>query len=81
MDHIYISNNNDLYSSGTLSYGISDHNLVYLCRKKITEENNKKGPNFSCRAMNNYSYELLQEELGNISWEKLYNASKKFHKI
>ena len=61
----YISN------SGTLDLNISDHQAIFVTKKKQAVKNNKI--KFKGRSYRNYSREYLQEILKNEDWSDLEN--------
>lgn len=73
MDHIYISDNKDLNNYGKISYGVSNHDIVYYSKKRYNEAQ-KKDCSFTCRSLKNYKYEELDAALNEISWQDFYNA-------
>lgn len=75
IDHLYVSKADDISCRGAIDYGLSDHNLIFMCIKKQTS-NSKSHENFRCRNMKNYSRDLLNHELMNIDWSKFYLMSE-----
>lgn len=71
IDHLYVSNNEDIASSGVITYGLSDHNLTYICIKKMISDSLVR-ETFSCRNMKYYSRDLLNQNLREINWDKFY---------
>lgn len=73
IDHIYVNNPDKISHSGTICYGVSDHNIVYSVIKKDCVK--KQKTSFSCRNTKNYSFEQLQQNLGNIDWVDFDNCA------
>ena len=69
IDHVY-SNSDIILKSGVLDVNISDHELVYIIRKK-TKTNHKKCE-FTGRSYVNYSQIEFERLLENSNWELFY---------
>ena len=72
IDHIY-TNSKTITESGNITLNISDHDLVYIVRKKARPANVKLA--FKGRSYRNYDQELFQENLANLDWENLYECN------
>lgn len=72
IDHIYISNRDNLHESDTIGSALSDHCIVYLCLKKSYFKKTKV--NFTCRNMRSYSLDNLRDQLTYMDWAEFYNA-------
>lgn len=71
IDHVYTNNPDKVNMSGSISYGISDHHLVYISLKKNIEKKSKIS--FSCRKLGNYSFQQLENNLLLPNWDSFFN--------
>ena len=69
IDHIY-TDSKSILESCNVTLNISDHDLIYIIRKK------KKAPStkttFLGRSYRNYDRDAFQESLVNMDWERFY---------
>ena len=72
IDHIY-SNSNSISDCGVLDVNISDHELVYIVRKKSKPTNTKC--EFTGRSYVRYSPDILNRLLNNDSWDEFFNET------
>ena len=73
IDHILCNNKEKIVQSGTISLGLSDHNLIF-CTRKISREQINKHNTVKTRYMTNYNVEVFTNVLSNIDWELGMNA-------
>ena len=71
LDHIYVSNDNLYIHWGTLNLGLSDHALIYTCRKKAKV--NKEKDFKVIRCYRNFVPELFAKDVEQIDWSPVYN--------
>ena len=69
IDNIY-SNSDVIRNSGTLDWNFSDHQAVFVNRKKTFEKLSKK--KFKGRSYKNYNKETFQDILRNFSWNEFF---------
>lgn len=69
IDHIYTNLDHNLTTAGTIKYGLSDHDLIFVIIKKHTKPTPRES--FKCRSLTRYSLENLNGELNNLDWTSL----------
>ena len=72
IDHIY-TNSQCISHHGNVTLNISDHDLVYIIRKKRKPDNVKM--TFQGRSYRHYDREVFQERLGDRNWDAFYRSS------
>ncbi len=72
IDHIYV-NNTELYvHCGTLEPGLSDHSMVFVCRKQAKISKEKKS--ITVRNYRNFDPIKFGNDIVNTDWSNVYNA-------
>ena len=71
IDHVY-TNSEHISDASTVSLNISDHDLIYVVRKKDKMEKIKLS--FRGRSYRNYNIEIFQDNLANYNWDILYDC-------
>ena len=71
IDHIY-TNSDSIREAGNITLNISDHDLVYVLRKKARLPNIKLA--FKGRSYRHYNRELFQEKLAAQDWDPFYSS-------
>lgn len=69
LDHIYIDAVH-ISQCGTIDIGISDHLMIYLVKKKVSENNEKV--EFLARDLRSYNKEFLADQLKLVNWGVFY---------
>ena len=72
IDHVY-TNSKIILESGNITLNISDHDLIYIIRKKEKSHHSKLS--FKGRSYRNYDREVFQENLEGLNWDEFYNSS------
>lgn len=70
LDHIYVSDNNNVHDSGTVAYGMSDHYITFINLKRNLEKKDKVS--FTCRKMRGYNRDELLNLLENQDYSEFY---------
>lgn len=70
IDHIYANDVSQIAISGIITYGLSDHDIVYVIMKRNLPK--KRPVNFHCRTMSKYSRTDLEDILWNLNWNSFY---------
>lgn len=73
LDHIYVNIPDIVSLSGTVSYGLSDHNIIFTILKKESRKKNKIS--FTCRNTRDYTWDLLNEILNSSDWVEFDNCN------
>lgn len=73
IDHIYSNNPDSISTSGTLSYGLSDHDMTYTVLKKNLPS--KRKISFTFRNQLNLDGAWLKELLTASDWADFYKAA------
>ena len=68
---LIFSNSDYIKESGTLNLNYSDHQAIFITKKKIKSRSEKIS--FKGRSYKNYKTKDFQELLNNDNWENLYN--------
>ena len=76
LDHIY-TNSQCIADSGNITLNISDHDLVFVIRKKGKAE--KTNLSFKGRSYRQYDKEAFQEKLNSQNWDPFYNSNDPDH--
>ena len=73
LDHI-LTNRRDLYwNSNTIDPGLSDHQMVYVSRKR---RKLKRGFHYvECRSFRNFNPDQFQKDVESIEWDVFYNCT------
>ena len=73
LDHI-LTNRKDMYwNSGTIDPGLSDHQMVYVSRKR---KKLKRGFHYvKCRSFRHFVPEDFQKEVEDVNWNILYDCT------
>lgn len=71
IDHIYSNDVSQIAKSGKVSYGLSDHDIIYTIMKRNLPK--KKPISFQCRTMVNYNRTDLEDILWNLNWDSFYD--------
>lgn len=69
IDHVY-SNSAYISHSGTFDIGLSDHKLIYVVKKKMTDKHPKKY--VWCRDLRSYNPEEFRNALASFNWGRYY---------
>ena len=69
IDLIY-TNSQDVADSGVMNLNISDHDLIFVTKKKETRK--RKQGSFTGRSYRNYNRETLQKYLRETNWEEFW---------
>ncbi len=71
IDHVWTNNSQTYNQSGVIKSGISDHDIIYIVRKKPPKE---PIPNtsFTYRDMKGYIIARLNNELVDCDWDQFY---------
>ena len=72
LDLILVTDSYKVSQSGTLPYGMSDHNIVYVTRKIKKGQINRHNT-VNIRSMKNYSKDKFIEKLNEINWFYVLN--------
>ena len=67
IDHILVNNNDKFVQSGTITLGLSDHNLIY-CTRKLSKGQINDHNTVKIRSMKNFDSTLFVEELEKVDW-------------
>ena len=70
IDHLYVSNAQQYHHWGVLNPGLSDHCLIYTCRKKAKLCKEKEFRVIRCYS--HFNPEMFTHELKNIDWSPVY---------
>ena len=74
IDHVYC-NNSDLYSHrGTLDPGLSDHNLVFVCRKR-KPENGRQKEMVWIRNYRHFDPDLFSHDISTTDWSPVFDST------
>ena len=73
IDHIYINNSNLYWHAGTLDPSLSDHNLIYTCRKH--HEPSKEKVTRFIRNYRNFNAEDFARDIDKIDWSEVQRAT------
>lgn len=71
IDHIYTNLDYNHTYSGTIKYGVSDHDLIYIIIKKHPSHTPKE--TFTCHSLSRYTIENLNIEFINTDWTSFDN--------
>ena len=72
IDHIY-TNSDKIQEAGNITLNISDHDMIYVIRKKNKALNVKLS--FKGRSYRQYDREQFQENLANRNWDLFYGSN------
>lgn len=72
IDHIYTNIDSSMTTSDVITYGVSDHDLIYIIVKKETLLP-KSIESFTCRKMTQYTIDLLDYYLNTADWSEFLN--------
>lgn len=72
IDHIYTSDRDIVSTSGSITYGVSDHNIVFVNSKKNLPK--KENVSFQARNSKGYSRNMLEYVLNSLDWMKFYQC-------
>ena len=67
IDHILVNNNDKFVQSGTITLGLSDHNLIY-CTRKISKGQINDHNTVKIRSTKNFDSTMFVEELEKVDW-------------
>ena len=67
---LIFTNSNDVTNSGVWGLNISDHDMVYITKKKASVT--RKRVSFIGRSYRNYNKEVLQGRLNNLDWNQFW---------
>ena len=74
IDHIAVSNHFNVVESGVLKTSVSDHYLVYVCRK-FRGSLSAKHKVITSRQMKNFDKDLFLGDLASVDWSAIvYNS-------
>ena len=68
IDRILCNKPENIVKSGSICVGLSDHNIIYCCRK-IKRSTSGKHKNIKIRSLNKYNTASFVEELNKIDWK------------
>ena len=74
IDHILVSNVNNISQCGVLPIGLSDHCAIY-CTRKLPRYCVNRQQITQVRSYRNYSKDILNNEITNQNWDDVYNAN------
>ena len=69
---LIFTNSDYISDSGTMDLNFSDHQAVYVTRKKLRTENKKMS--FKGRSYKNYNKEIFQEKLSDDNWRSFFDS-------
>lgn len=73
IDHIYCNNPNDVDNAGVITYGTSDHDIVFIILKRNLPKRVKE--TYRCRNLTNYSLDALRFALVVTDWSTFYGTN------
>jgi exonuclease III len=72
IDHIYVSHNENILSSGTVNTGLSDHNLIYAVRSfRGYNMSNSEHKNLKFRCLKHLDVNNLISDLSSAPWSTM----------
>ena len=72
IDHIWCNNPTQYSHRGTLELGLSDHSLVFICRKKVKPSKVKE--RIFIRNYRTFNPASFAEDVRDCDWSDVYNA-------
>ena len=74
IDLILVSDKTKISQSGTITYGISDHNIIF-CTRKIGKKNFYSHKTVLSRSFKHYSQETFRMLVDEVDWSPVVNCS------
>ena len=71
IDHILCNNFENIYQSGVLDIGLSDHSIIY-CTRKLSQPTYYKHNTVKVRSIKPYDKDIFMSKLTEANWEKCF---------